>query len=722
MPQTTPPPDAASATAAPPADAGSFRVRHALLYPRTVALIGASDTPGRLTARPQTFLAKHGFNGTVYPVNPRRETVQGAQAYPTIGDVPEPVDHAYIMLDAEPALTALEACGAAGVPVVTVLADGFAESGGPGIARQERLTAIARAHAITVIGPNSTGVVETSRGFACTSNAAFAADTLPTGHIAVLSQSGSVIGAILSRGAAVGLGFRAFLSVGNEACLGVGEVGAILNDDPDIHGYILFLETMRRPEGFSRFAAAARAAGKPIVAYLVGRSSAGQALATSHTGALAGGARPLQAFLAAEGVHLAETFEGAVELSAALKVRARLAQRPKRATVVTTTGGGGGMVYDLIGLRGVELCAMSEASRAALERQGITIKPGPLVDVTLAGARYELMKALVATLAEDPETGLLVAAIGSSAQFQPELAVRPIVDALRDASPNAAPIVAAPIPHAPESLAHLAAGGVPAFRTPEGCAEAVAALLAPQRAAGQGAPPALPAATTAALNRLAATLSDGRADEVEAADVFATLGIKGPPTVVIGPDEPLPDAMPFGGPYVVKALSRHMAHKSDEGGVALGLRDGAALGEALGTMRERFGDRVDGYLVQPMCSGRGEAIVGLVRDPVVGPIVSVGAGGVLAELYGDVALRPAPVTRRAAEEMLAEVKAFAPLRGYRNLPKGDLGALAEAVAAFSQLATDPRVSEAEINPLLVRGEGDGVVRLDALLVLGAPGA
>ena len=268
-----------------------------LLDPRSVALVGASSNPAKLTARPMTYLRKHGYAGAIYPINPAAGQVAGLPAYASIADTPEIPEHAYIMLDAEPALDALEACGKAGVRTATILADGFGEAGPEGQARQEHLVSIAQRHDMAVIGPNSTGIVATRTGFACTTNAAFASETLPPGRFAVLSQSGSVIGTMLSRSAAVGLGFAAYVSVGNEACMGVGEVGKLLVEDPTIEGFVLFLETLRRPENFAAFAEAARTAGKPILAYLVGRSDAGQHLAASHTGAMTGGARALEAFL-----------------------------------------------------------------------------------------------------------------------------------------------------------------------------------------------------------------------------------------------------------------------------------------------------------------------------------------------------------------------------------------------------------------------------------------
>jgi acyl-CoA synthetase (NDP forming) len=685
----------------------------ALLAPRTVALIGASGNSKRLTARPQVFLQRHGFKGAVYPVNPGRDEVLGVQAYAQLSDIPVAIEHAYILLDTEAAIEALKDCAAVGVPVVSMLADGFADSGAEGIERQQHIEQIARDANITLIGPNSTGVVHTSSGFSCTTNAAFAADDLPAGRFAVLSQSGSMTGALLSRGAPAGIGFAAYVSTGNEAVAGVGEIGDALVEDPQIDGFVLFLETLRRPQSIARFAQRAHAAGKPILAYLVGRSTAGQALAVSHTGAMVGGTQAMLAFLRANAIRVVDSFEALIETSFAQCVQTRLTNRPRHATVVTTTGGGGGMVYDLIGLQGVTLRPPSDAALVELAAQGIDIKPGPLVDLTLAGTRYDVMKAVLKTLMADSQTGLIVAAIGSSAQFNPDLSVAPIVDAVAEASPTDAPIVAAPIPHAPQSIRMWNAGGVPAFRTPESCAQGVAALLAPS---------VMSIVANVSLSKQTKQCIEngsGQLSEVESATVLQSLGVPVPESVTLDVNGPVPAELSIPTPWVLKMVSESIAHKTERGGVQTGLQSRDELSDALSAMKERLGKRADvtGYLVQAQVSGVAELVVGLVRDPVVGPMISVGMGGVLTEIYQDMAMRPAPVNLDTANQMIAQVKGAVVLNGYRGKPMADTGALAEVIVAVSTLAAHERVLEAEINPLIVGVAGEGATAADALIRL-----
>lgn len=722
-----------------PALTGDLR---ALIAPPSVALIGASDTPGRLTARPQSYLMANRYAGRIIPVNPRRDTVQGLDSVANVTEISGGVDHAYILLDGEPAIAALHDCARAGVRVVSMLADGFAEAGAEGMARQDRVTAIAREANIRLIGPNSTGVVHIPNRFICTSNAAFAAADLPAGGLSVLSQSGSMIGMLLSRGASRGIGFAGFASLGNEAVTDIGTMGQWMLDDPDTDSFALFMETIRDPEALETFARAAHARAKPIVAYVIGQSDEGQQLAVSHTGALTGASGAISAFLRDIGIVQVPVLDALLDAPGAM-VRAPLSPaRPRSATVLTTTGGGGGMVLDQLSLRGVHINGCGAKTRAELGPRGVSLGSGKLVDVTMAGARPDVMEATISSLRDDPETGVLVVAIGSSAQFNPELTVDPLVAARDKAPDGAAPMVVMPLPHAPETLALLAAKGIPAFASVESCAEGVAALFA-ARAPSERPRSILPesvstllassiAAASASLEvtetetvTVTAAPNDAGAqapvilDEVTAGAVFDALGIEGPKQVFYNPADTITcDGVDF--PVVAKLVSPDLPHKTEAGAVRVGIHDRDALALAVRDMTRNAEAHAPGYhlrgvLVQDMASGLGEALIGLTRDPRVGPMVTLAAGGVLAEVLRDTALRPAPVSLTTARDMIDEIKSFAPLRGYRGHAQGDLEALAQAIVALSQLAQIPEVQEAEINPVLIKAKGNGIVRLDALI-------
>ena len=288
-------------------------LRQALLSPRSIALIGQSDDAGKTAGRPLKYLRAAGYSGTIYPVNPRRDSVLGERAFPSLAALPEVPDHAYVLTPTEGVIDAVEQCGRIGIPVATILADGFAAADETGRARTARLKDICARTGIRLVGPSSLGVVNLRRKVLLTANAAFAEPELPVGRIFAVSHSGSMIGALASRGKARGIGFAGLVSIGNEVDLSVGEVCAATLDDPDIDGYLLFLETMRNADALRRFALGAAERGKPIVAYKLGRSVAARELAVSHTGALAGEDDAASAFFADCGIAEVETLEGLLE-------------------------------------------------------------------------------------------------------------------------------------------------------------------------------------------------------------------------------------------------------------------------------------------------------------------------------------------------------------------------------------------------------------------------
>jgi acyl-CoA synthetase (NDP forming) len=323
------------------------------------------------------------------------------------------------------------------------------------------------------------------------------------------------------------------------------------------------------------------------------------------------------------------------------------------------------------------------------------------VDLTIAGTHYDVMKAALDILTTAPEFDMVLAVVGSSARFHPELAVRPIIDSTGAAKPIAAFLV----PEAPQALAMLSEAGIPSFRTPEACADAVAAAL------GRREPKAAVPIRQGGSGRVL--------DELEAYALLDRLGIPRSPAVALDTTIPQAPALPFPYPVAVKVLSADIPHKTEAGGVALNVPDANALITGIKTMREtverRTGITPARVLVAPMISGIGEALIGYRIDREVGPLIMVAAGGVFTEIYRDRSLRLAPVDLPTAHAMIAEVKAFATLKGFRGKPAGDLGALARAIVALSRLAlqNDPAIAEAEVNPLIVRQ--DGVVAVDALI-------
>jgi len=566
---------------------------------------------------------------------------------------------------------AIVVCGRKGVPVASIYSNGFADAGPSGVAREKKLVETARALGVRLLGPNSMGVVDLRRGLALTVNAILEMDSLPVGDASIVSQSGTMLGTVLSRGAARGLGFAKLVSVGNECDLGVGELVELLAEDPDTRVVLLFLETIRDPGRLARAARTAHAAGKPVIAYKLGRSALGQALARSHTGALAGADAAVDAYFRDCGIVRVDLLETLVEIAPLLRGRRPPdLVRPGRVAVVTTTGGGAATVVDRLGLAGIE-----------------TVGPRPDVpihDLTMT-ATPRVYQETLEKLHQSSQCDAVLATVGSSAQFHPGLAIEPILAA--SAKQGAKPLAVFLTPHAERSLSLLAQRGIAAFRTPEACADAFSAYfswVSPRN------PPQLP---------VPLLLQD-------AFELVEALGIPSAPRAVAHAPG-YAHSIPY--PVAVKVLDA--GHKTEVGGVALDVSTQTDFLKVVAAWGKKA------VLVQKMERGLAEAIVGYRDDPVVGPLILVGAGGTLAELYRDFSLALAPVTAEEAERMIERVKGLAIIRGYRNLPRGDVKALARAVSDFSRLALVPErpVAEAEINPLIVKA--DAVVAVDARLVL-----
>ncbi|MFP4273569.1 MAG: acetate--CoA ligase family protein [Paracoccaceae bacterium] len=689
----------------------------ALFAPRAVALVGASSNPAKTTARPLRYLLKHGYAGRIVPINPGAGQIEGIEAFPTLAEAPAGIEHAFIMVGADAVAEAVRDCAARGIRCATILSDGFAEAGSEGAARQEAVARAAREGGVRLLGPNSIGVIDTA-GFACSANATLDMEALPRGRYGVISQSGSMIGALLSQGAARGIGFSSLVSVGNEIDLTVGEIGEAMLHDPRCDAILLFLESIKDRAALARFARAAEAAGKPVLAYKLGRSKAGQALAATHTGALAGNDALADALLSHLGIARVRILETLFEAPPLFLGSG--APRGRRVAVVTTTGGGGAMVVDALAALGMEMAPPLPEIREILAGHGVSGSPAGLIDLTLAGTRPALVRAVLEALQASDEVDAIAMVIGSSSQFHPELAVAP----LRGLAQAAKPLGVYLVPAADDSRRILSQEGLAVFRTAESCAEGLRARL-------DRRPPRPEPAPDAVLSRAVRGVFDDAGstvlDELRARSICDLLGIEGPEggLAQTAREAGAIFARLGGAAVVLKIVSPDIPHKSDSDGLVLGLTSRDAVEGAFDRLMETQAAahpraRLNGVLVQRMERGVAEALVGYRRDPQMGPVVMLGAGGVLAEALGDTAIRVAPVTEDEARRMLDEVSFLRIARGFRNRPRGDLDALAGALARLSRLALCEDVAEAEINPLLVLEAGKGVRALDALAVRCGP--
>lgn len=694
-----------------------------LFKPRSVAVIGASADPRKTAGRPIEFLLKHGYDGAIYPVNPRAETIAGLTCYPSIDALPETPEVAVVLLNADRAIEAVAALSRRGTTAAIVLASGYSETGEVGIKRQADLRAAAGA--MRILGPNTIGLVNLTDDITLSASGALDMATFPKGRVALVSQSGGILGALLSRASARGIGLSKLISTSNEVDLDLADFVDVLADDPATTAIALYIESIRDPATFLAAARKAAQAGKPIVAFKIGRSESGAQAAASHTGAMAGADRMYDALFEEAGVIRAATFADLLELPAALACTGRVAGN--RVAILTSTGGAGTLVADSLGVDGFDmpkpdastaarLVALQDGDHAALDRNPI--------DVTLAGLQPDLLRTAIGALLESDSYDALVVIVGSSGVGRPEL----MADALQAAAnPHGKPVLAYVSPHAPRAVEVLSARGVATFVAPESLSAALRALLHWSQRATRATPSAVVAPPRAPV-ALASDLPVGSLDEAQAKHLFAQFGVPVVRETIVDAAGARAAADALGSPVVVKMLSSSVTHKSDVGGVAVNVsaQDVAAcVARMIATVQAHTGERPERFLIQEMVPGGVEVILGFRRDALGGAVL-LGMGGVMAELMQDTTLRLLPadgggLSTQAAHDMIRRLKMFPLLDGYRGRALADVAALTQAIVDFSWMAAQlgPRLLEAEINPLFVLPQGQGVRAADGVAVLTA---
>lgn len=687
-----------------------------LLRPRSVAVIGASADAGKTAGRPVAYLRKHGFAGQIYPVNPRADSIGDLRCYPDIASLPATPDVGIVLLGPERAHLAVRELAATGCAAAIVLASGYAETGEVGLRRQQQLRDAAGG--MRLLGPNTIGLVNLTDSVMLSASGALEMEGLRAGGIAVVSQSGGILGSLLSRASATGIGFSKLVSTSNEVDLDLADFVDHLVDDEATSVIALYMEGLRDPRKFVAAAMRAARAGKPVVVYKVGRSESGARSVVSHTGAMAGADRMYDALFLQAGVIRATRFSDLLDIPAALATRRAL--RGKRVAILTSTGGAGTLVADSLGLAGFETPAPGEVTAArlrALQQDDQAVLDRNPIDVTLAGLQPDLLRGAIDALLSSPDYDAVITVVGSSALARPELASGAIADSLATTDK---PLLAYVSPHAPAVVSLLNGLGAPAFTAPESCAVALSAMAA--RDAWQ-APEAPPAAAGTDARDATGIAASGSLDEARARALFARFGVPSVrEQIVATPAQGEAAAAGFAGPVVLKVLSSRITHKSDVGGVAVGVVP-ADVGARLVRMNEEVtrasGVAPDGFLVQEMVTGGVELILGFHRDPQLGPALLLGMGGVTAELFQDTTMRLLPVGPVEAQAMVRALKTWPLLDGYRGRPRADVAALVDAIVAFSRMAMalGDRLLEAEINPLFVLPAGEGVRAADGVAVL-----
>lgn len=691
-----------------------------LLQPRSVAIIGASADPGKTAGRPVAYLQKHGYAGQILPVNPKADRIGDLPCYADIASLPVVPDVGIVLLGAERAHLAVRELAQRGAAAAIVLASGYTETGEDGARRQRQL--IEAAGSMRILGPNTIGLVNLTDKIVLSATGALEMDHFPVGGIGVVSQSGGILGSLLSRASARGIGLSKLISTSNEVDLELADFIDHLADDPATKVIALYVETVRNPQKFRAAALKAARAGKPVVAFKIGRSEAGAAAAVSHTGAMAGADRMYDALFRQTGVIRAQSFSDLLDIPVALATGRQL--RGNRVAILTSTGGAGTLVSDDLGLHGFDTpapdAATAEALRALQTGSEAVLDRNP-IDVTLAGLRPDLLRGAITALLASPSYDALTIIVGSSSLAQPEL----MAGAIQDCLPlTDKPVLAYISPHAPEVGALLTQRGVPAFAAAESCTAALGAMLQTSRFVA-------PEAATATVPAVAVDdVAPGSLDEAQAKQLFARFGVPCAGEVIVTtPAEAEAAARKLGGRVVLKILSSQITHKSDVGGVAVGLTAetvGARLAQMAADVEAKAGVRPQRFLVQEMVGGGTELILGMHRDPL-GTAILLGMGGVTAELFKDTTMRLLPaeanglgaLSRAEALAMAKDLKTWPLLDGFRGRPKADVEALVDAIVAFSRMAAQlgPRLVEAEINPVFVLPQGQGVRAADGVVVL-----
>lgn len=691
----------------------------AIFAPRSIAIVGASQDATKIGGRPVELLRRFGFPGAIYPVNPHATEVQGLPAFASVEALPEAPDLAIIAVAAEAAGDALDACAAKGVKAAVIFSSGFAELGEAGLAMQDRLRATAQRSGMRVLGPNCLGAASIAERSIATFSVVLENGLPPVGPLGIASQSGNIgsYTALLARER--GIGASRFITTGNECDVDIADAIAFLARDDATTVILCVLETCRDAARLTGALEMAREAGKPVIVLKIGASEAGQAAAASHTGALAGSDAVFDAVFRRAGAVRVHSVEQLLDLGHAAAVLGDRLPKGRRTMLLTASGGFGVLLADAASAAGLSLPSPSaETQRRILDVVPYASPRNPVDATAQMSSRPAILEAILAALLEDDACDALLVLMSASL-YLPRLrsVYMPTLRAVREKHPDKVVMLAV---HGPaDAVAELTAMGFPVVDGVAPSTQTLAGLC--DLAAARLLPP-LPAPLPPA------PLIDGAAlrSEAGAKQALAAAGVPIlPERVVASTAEAVQAAMAMGLPVVLKIVSPDLPHKTEVGGVMLGLDSAEAVAEAYDAMLARVraaapAARIEGVLVSPMMHGGTEMILGAKRDPVFGPVVLVGLGGIFAEVLQDVAVRPAPVDEAEAMAMLRSLKAFAVLDGARGRPKADLAAAASAIAALSRYAAQHAadIAEIDINPLLVRLAGQGAVALDALIVPG----
>jgi acetyl coenzyme A synthetase (ADP forming)-like protein len=691
--------------------------------PDTVAVIGASTNPQKLGYSVLENLVTGGFGkrGIVYPINPTADAILGLQAYPSVSAVPTSIDLAVIVIPYPYVPDALRTCGEKGIPAVIVISAGFREAGREGLERELELIDIARQYGIRLIGPNCLGVIDTFTPL----NASFSAGTPPSGPMAFMSQSGALGTAVLDISLAGRLGLSKFVSLGNKADVDEIDLLQAWGDDPNTRVIMIYSEGMSNGQEFIKTARRVTAK-KPVVAIKSGVTQSGSRAVSSHTGSLAGTEQAYHAAFSQAGVLRAESMQSLFDIALALGYQPLL--QGDRIAIITNAGGPGILATDALERSGLSLAQLENETIAALSQYlpDAASAANP-VDV-LGDARADRYQIALETVAADPNVDGLLVILTPQAMTEIE-ATADAIGRLSEAIDK--PVITSFMGEAKvdSGIDRLQSYQVPNYPFPERAALAFKGMSDYRRVLSRPNPEYVEFEVDRDTTRhvFEKVRGQGRLSigDAEARQILTAYDLKIPVSELAAtPEEAVEIANQIGYPVVLKIASPDILHKTDVGGVKVGLESAEQVRDAFELMvyrAQRYLPQAHlwGCLVQQMVPRGGlEVLIGMNRDPQFGPLVTFGLGGIYVETLKDVTFRIAPFSVQSAEKMLSEIRAHAILDGVRGEPPVDKAAILDVLMRIGQLVQDfPEIVELDINPLMVYPKGQGAIAIDMRLVL-----
>ena len=694
-----------------------------LFFPRSIAVIGASNEPGSIGGRLFNNILSRGFVGPLYPVNHSARVVRSVRAYSSIGEVPDEVDLAFIVVPQRSVLEVTQECVDAGVRGIVVISAGFSEVGEEGAEEERRLLEIVRESGVRMVGPFCMGLLNTSN--AVRMDGTFAPVYPPAGNVAMSSQSGALGIAILDYATRNNIGISQFVSVGNKADVSGNDLVMAWEDDPQTDVITLYLESFGNPVKFSRIA---RRVGKkkPIIAVKSGRTSAGSRAASSHTGALASSDEAVNALFRQAGVIRVDTIEDLFDTASLL------ASQPvpagNRVGVITNAGGPGILAADALEANGLHLPELSVELQsqiaARLPDEASTHNP---VDLIASGGPLEFEHATSLLLESGEVDSVMVIYVPTT-----EGGAEGVARAMRQCQDkHEGRVTLLSVFMQAENAGELLVGAadhrtIPTYTFPEAAAHALARAVrhGEWRQRDPGEPMELDEEVVERVRDVVEPALDrlgGEGGWLEAEEIDRLLTVAGLRTPITRATTSVEEAKAVAGeigrPVALKVISHDALHKSDVGGVVLGVEGDDAVEEAYGQVTSAVAAN-EGVLVQEFVPGGHEVLIGMAHDPNFGPMVVFGLGGIYVELLKDVAFRLQPITDVDAHEMVRDTQSYRLLEGYRNTPKSDVDALEEALQRVSALIwAVPELMEMDLNPVKVLAPGEGVVVVDARMRL-----